>query len=104
MCELSVVFSRDMCRAVHCHLRYKRGEYLENYFIQYSFCPIINLSCDGSGGQSSALAVSWVRRSVASIDRAIAQAVNRRLWPSHGSSNQSLALSVPGLRRLVACY
>jgi hypothetical protein len=60
MCELCYFLKRHVGQCT-CHLLYKRGEYLENYFIQYSFCPIINWPCHGSGGQSPALAVPWLR-------------------------------------------
>jgi hypothetical protein len=59
-------------------------------------------SCRGSGRQSPALAVPWLKRSVAGIGRTIPQAISRRHWPCHDSGDQSLALAVPWLRRSVA--
>ena len=72
-----------------CHLLYEREEYLENYFIQYSFCPIINWPCHGSGDQSPAMAVPSLRLSVAGAGRAVAQAIIRRHWSCHDSGGCS---------------
>jgi hypothetical protein len=59
-------------------------------------------SCHGLGSQSPALAMAWVRRSVAGIGRAMAQAIGRRHWPCLGSGDQSPAMAVPRLRRSFA--
>ena len=46
--------------------------------------------------------MAWVKRSVAGIGHAMAQAIGRRHWPCHGSGDQSPAMAVPWLRRSVA--